>query len=57
MFATLAETTGSGAGATIVSGLSDLAPQLTIVAAGAIAVGAVVLVFRRGWGLAKGLSK
>lgn len=32
-------------------------PELAAVAVGAITVGAGVLVFRRGWGFFKGLSK
>lgn len=41
----------------ILDATSDYLPQLTAVAVGAIAVGAGVLVFRRGWGFFKGLSK
>jgi hypothetical protein len=45
------------AATTITTAAADLLPQLTIVAAAAIGVGAGVLVFRRGWGFFKSLAK
>lgn len=50
-------TTGGTAADTIVTASANLLPQLTIVAAAAITVGVGLLVFRRGMGVLKGLSK
>lgn len=54
--ATFAASTGGDAASTITSATTDLLPQLLTVGGAAVAVGAGVLVLRKGWSFFKKLA-